>query len=231
MAETRKFDEADILRPIDQNVRDAIAVGLKREFLLELNIPAEEWRSLEATFRSFNDLIIDWSGYLNKGEMAGINRISSSATKLSLTIGQVTQRGLRKILDYELAPMTSDQLLAALGALAEIAPRSPKTEDGKKPVGKRYQDDLKADLQLKLDLWWERNTGWSAETKEAEETPFSFFLEQIFDTLPFEVKNGLGHSRTAVNERRRRGKRRQTRGNEISEAFRKLHSSEAPTSD
>lgn len=95
----------------------------------------------------------------------------------------------------------------------------------------RYQDDLKADLQLELDDWWERNTGWSKETKEAGETPFSFFMEQIFETLPSEVAKGLGHSRTTVNARRRHATQRQDRKREISEAFKKYRSLKHPEDD
>lgn len=225
MAETRKEDEADTLRPIDQGVRDQIAAGMKQRFIIELNVPAKEWDLLEAILRSFHKSFIDWQGYLTKTGIAEISGIASKAAKLLLTIEHAEQQGHGKILEYELAPITTAQLLDALFVLEKIDPRSPKTDDEKKRVGMRYQDDLKADLQLELDDWWERNTGWPTETKEAEETPFSYFLAQIFKTLPGTVADTLGSSRTAVKDRRRAAAQRQKRDREIAEKFQKLSSS------
>ncbi|QEE36106.1 hypothetical protein FTO60_10525 [Octadecabacter sp. SW4] len=229
MPETEKFDERDSLRPIDQKRRDEIAAGLKRNFHIELTVSVSEWDLLEILLHKFSRTCVDWRGYLNKGEVVKIEGIASKASKLSLAIDQATQLGLGKILDYDLAPMTSGQLLASLDVLARMDPRSPKDEDGKKNVGMRYQDGLKADLQLDLDNWWLRSTGFPAETKKEELTPFSYFLAQIFKILPSEVANDLGSSRSAIDERRRNAARQQARKQEISRAFKKLHSTKCIT--
>jgi hypothetical protein len=224
MPETEKIDETDILIPLDQGRRDEIAAGLKRNFLIELKVSASEWNLLEILLHRFIRTCVDWRGYLNKGEIAKMEGIASKASKLSLAIDQATQLGLGKILDYDLEPITSGQLLASLDMLAKMDPRSPKDEDGTKNVGMRYQDDLKADLQLDLGNWWLGNFELPAETDEAKGTPFSYFLAQIFKIFPSEVAYDLGSSRSAVNKRRRDVKRRKGRNREISEAFRNLHS-------
>jgi hypothetical protein len=224
MPETEKFDERDSLRPIDQKRRDEIAAGLKRNFHIELTVSVSEWDLLEVLLQRFHRSFVDWGGYLNKGEMKIVSGVASKAAKLLLAIDQTTQCDLGKILEYELAPMTPDRLWAALDVLAKIDPRSPNTEDEKKKVGMRYQEDLKADLQLDLDNWWFQNFDFPAETDEVKVTPFSYFLAQIFKIFPSKIANELGSSRSAVNERRRGVKRRKSRNRKISEAFKKLHS-------
>jgi hypothetical protein len=209
--------------PLDQGRREAIAAGLKRNFHFELQVSTSEWHLLEILLHGFSQAYSDWHGYLNKGEMVKMERIASKASKLSLAIHQAAQLGLTKILDYDLAPITSGQLVASLDVLAKIDARSPHTEDGKKKVGMRFQDDLKANLQIDLDNWWFRNFDLPAEVDETKLTPFSYFLAQIFKIFPPEVANDLGSSRSAVNERRRGAKQRKARDQKISEAFQKLH--------
>tara|TARA_R110002051_G_scaffold111308_1_gene183933 strand:+ start:1748 stop:2443 length:696 start_codon:yes stop_codon:yes gene_type:complete len=216
--------EAETKCPIDQKRRDEIAAGLRRMFGLELNVSAKEWNTLEATLNNFRKSFIDWDGYLNKGEIAKVRAIASKATKLKLAVEQAQQRGLGKIIEYELGPTTSDQLLASLELLSKIEPISPKTLDGKNRMDVPYHVELKADLQLWLDSWWVRVTGSPAETEEAKVTPFSFFLAQISKALPSEVASDLGCSRSAINTRRRNAARRQARNRNISAAFEKLHS-------
>ncbi len=224
MVETRKKDEADTLRPIDQGVRDQIAAGMRREFSIDLNVPASEWDLLEAILRGIYQSFNDWQGYLNKTEMAKIRGIASKAAKLASAMAHAEQSGLGKIIDFELSPFTSDQILAALTVLSKITPRGPKADDALKPHGMRFEDNLKAELQLKLDAWWVRNTGSPAETERSKVTPFSYFLAQIFKTLPTEIARELGTSRTAVKDRRRAAAQRQKRDREIAEKFQKLSS-------
>lgn len=231
MARAGKLVEAETPKLIDQSRRDEIAAGLKREFYIEIIISAAEWSLLEDSLNRFQQSFVDWDGYLNKGEIAKMRRIKSTAEKLLLAIKHTESSGLGRILEYELAPITPDQVLTVLNVLAKTDPRSPKTDDRKKRVGMRRQDDLKAGLQLELDNWWKLNTGFSTETKESEETPFSFFMEQIFETLPSEVVKRLGHSRTAVSERRRRATQINNHYLKIAEIFKTFLSQPPPAAD
>jgi len=231
MARQVKLAEAEILRPIDQVTRDKIAAGLKRLFDCELNASAEEWDFLEGLLHDFQRSFVDLRGYLNKGEMAKVNGIATKATKLSQAVEQARQQGLGNVLDYELAPVTSEQLLEVLSMLASIDPSSPQGGDTKKTEGQRFQDRLKAALQRELDQWWFRNTGLGPITGEGEVTQYSYFLGQIFRALPLEVAKSLGNSRTAVSQRQRHAGHRQARDREISDAFKKLHSSKHSVSD
>lgn len=231
MPETDQLAETDELKPLDQKLRDEIAEGVKRMWCVELNISSAEWELLEASIHRFHRLFLDWDGYLNKGEMAEFRKIASKAAKLSSAMDQVTQRGLGKILEYELAPITSDQLFAALAVLANIDPQSPKSNDGKKQKGTCYQDDLKSDLQSEFDEWWLSNTGLPTATEESDVTPYSYVLGQVSRTLPSKLATGLGISRTAVSGRWRHAARRQARDRKIREAFKKLHSMKPPAGD
>lgn len=207
MAQAGKLVEAKTPKSIDQSRRNEITAGLKRLTDKELNFSAEEWRQLEAILHAFHQSYSDWQGYLSNGEMTKVSGIGSKAEKLSSAIEGAEKSGLGKILDYELAPITSDQLLAALDRLAKIDVRSPRTSDGEKLGGMSVQNRLKADLQSTLDAWWKRNTRSSPKIEESLVTPFSYFLAQIFKILPYEISSSLGHSRTAVSERRRAVKR------------------------
>lgn len=231
MARQVKLAEADILKPIDQKRRDKIAAGLKRLFDFELNVPADEWDLLQGLLHQFQRSILDWEGYLNKGEIARMKEIATKATKLSQAIDLAAQHGLGNIVDYELAPITSVQLLDVLSLLASLDPSSPQADDAKKMKGQRFQDRFKADLQSELDRWWLRNTPFEATTEEGEVTQYSYFLGQIFRALPLEVAKSLGNSRTAVSQRQRHAGHRQARDREISDAIKKLHSSKHSVSD
>jgi|LGOV01.1.fsa_nt_gb hypothetical protein len=198
----------DQLPLFNSELREQIETGLKRECAIEFIVSNKDWDILRTILLRFLLNFNDWHGYLNKGQHREILAIKTKAGKLLDALSRAKENDLEWVLEYALTPNSVSDLLAPLEALSQMIPRTPKTDSNAKRAGQNFQLGLKAELQKQLDAWWTRVVGTNPEVEEGVVKPFSYFLAQIFKTLPTKVAKELGSSRTAVEGRRKTTKRR-----------------------
>ena len=219
-------EPSDKLPHFDNNLRaqiDEITFKVCGAQILE-----EEWRSLRRHLLNYKKAHDDWDGYLKKGQISKLNRVQKSAEKLLAEITRVSNSELAWALDIGDPLHSIDSLVEQLIALARMDPKSPYAEEkSKKQRGwASHEEELRGKLQIEIDAWWLNVTGTCPKVQDSS-TDYSNFLEYVFSALPPETD--FGHSRAAVEKRKRDTVKNYLKIAEIGKEFMKRYGNLKPT--
>lgn len=181
-------------------------------------VAPEAWDQLESILIEYLQNLIDWDGYLKKGQIDDLARLAKDAKKLRSDWERIQKSGASWFVGslLEIKSFSNQDFIRFLElahVLAEMDPRSPIAEPASLyPSRKLVTADWtspgsRPELQLKLDEWWVLNTGLPKDVDEDETTTYKSFLKELF--APLAAAGSHGSSSTAVQNARKSGRQQE----------------------
>lgn len=193
-------------------------------------IDAESWEKLKPILAAYKKKAEFLRGFVNKGQVARLRRISERTQKLLAALQEADEAGLTLIVEHTLkenpsddAPYSLDDVRGALEALVKNMTTKPRDEPFLKDTSREY-------LVERFEHWWRRSTGEEGKIQEGIEgfplpTPFMYVANEVF-SLP-DMPQPTGASYKSLKDRLRDIRDRKRKFERVGKHISKLEGSQS----
>jgi hypothetical protein len=174
-------DQEDRFPGLTETRARQIEQGLEKRFPGAVEpIPWERWEELKSALVAYKRDAGFLRGFLNKGQIAKINKVAKQAARLRSAILETNEDGLAATVEQAVEPLSIDNIHELLNRM-------------EKRLSIQHRNDFLPDvsrreLYWRFEQWWKTTTGLKAEiaegsTVEPHPTPFMYVANEVF-SLP-----------------------------------------------
>lgn len=189
----------DLFPSLTQELQSRVQSDLRKHFKEAApEINAESWKKLKPILAAYKKKAEFLRGFVNKGQVARLRRISERTQKLLAALQEADEAGLTLIVEHALRgnPFDDDcsaldDLRGGLEALVQNLTTEPRDEPFLKDTSREY-------LVERFVHWWRRSTGKEPNIKEGIEglpppTPFMYVANEVFSLPGMPPPNGASY--------------------------------------
>lgn len=177
----------DLFPSLHEEFQCRVQSGLRKHFKAAApEIDAESWEKLKPILAAYKEQAEFSRGFLNKGQVAKLRRVSEKTENLLTALKQADQAGLTLIVEHALKGEPSDNpqcspdnLRGALEALVNNLTTQPRDEPFLKDTSREYLVEC-------FGYWWHSSTGKKPDVREGiggfpPPTPFMYVANEVFN--------------------------------------------------
>lgn len=177
----------DVFPSLNQEFQSRVQSDLRKHFKEAApEIDAESWEKLKPILAAYKEEAECSRGFVNKGQVAKLRRISVKTQNLLTVLEQADEAGLTLIVEHALkgdlsddAQYSLDDLRGALEALIKNLTIQPRDEPFLEDTSREY-------LVEWFVYWWRSSTGQKPKIQERIEgspppTPFMYVANEVFN--------------------------------------------------
>lgn len=177
----------DLFPSLTQEFQSRVQSDLRKHFKEAApEINAESWEKLKPILATYKKEAEYLRGFVNKGEVAKLRRVSEKTQNLLTALEQADEAELTLIVEHDLkeglsddAQYSLDDLRGALETLVQNLTTQPREEPFLKDTSREC-------LVERFGDWWRRSTGTEPKVQEGIErfpppTPFMYVANQVFN--------------------------------------------------
>ncbi|KJS42965.1 MAG: hypothetical protein VR71_12260 [Roseovarius sp. BRH_c41] len=221
----------DVFPSLTQEFQSRVQSGLRKHFKEAApEIDAESWQKLKPILAAYKRKAEFLRGFVNKGQVTKLRRISERTQKLLAALQEADEAGLTLIVEHALRgnPLNDDffaldDLRSGLEALVQNLTTKPRDEPFLVDTSREYLVEF-------FVYWWRRSTGEEPKIEEGIEgfpppTPFMYVANEVF-CLPG-VPQPTGASYKSLKDRLRDIEDRKKKIDRIGRRFSELFGSQS----
>jgi hypothetical protein len=221
----------DIFPSLHQEFQKRVANGLRKHFgEAAPEIDAESWEKLKQILAGYKQDAEFFRGFVNKGEVTKLRRISEKTQTLLKALDNADEAGLLVIVadalkrtPSEAAQCSLDDLRDALKTLVGNLMIEPRDEPFLKDTSREH-------LVERFTIWWRHSTGETPKIEEGHKdfpppTPFMYVANEVF-SLP-SMPQPIGASYKSLKDHRRNIRNRNSQFKRLGEHLSKLSGSQS----
>lgn len=176
----------DVFPSLTQEFQSRVQSGLRKHFKEAApEIDAESWQKLKPILAAYKRKAEFLRGFVNKGQVTKLRRISERTQKLLAALQEADEAGLTLIVEHALRgnPLNDDffaldDLRSGLEALVQNLTTKPRDEPFLVDTSREYLVEFFVN-------WWRRSTGEEPKIEEGIEgfpppTPFMYVANEVF---------------------------------------------------